>query len=315
MFWFAAQRGEPYLLWSEWPKIEAAGTRPSERFTRGRLAPFLLLWMAPNQPAPTRPTALSWTGHGKNPVAFHRSAWTADASFVAIKGGSPSTSHAHMDVGAFVMDADGLRWADDLGRQDYHSLEEKGVGQLWVKAQDAGRWKVFRLRAASHNVLMVDGQNQRVEGMAKIVTAKTGRTVVDTSPVYEGQLAQARRGVALHPDRSVRVQDEITALPRTTTVRWAMVTHAEVEIEGPGRATLSQAGKTLGFRVLSPAGAVVQVYPTDPPPNAFDARNEGTRMIGFEMRVPAGHSERLVVQLVPQSVTGKTDVITPLDEW
>jgi hypothetical protein len=314
MFWFAAQRKEPYLLWSEWAKIEAPSSRRSSKGGRERTAPFLLLWMAPNQPKPAQPTALSWTGHGQNPVAFHRSAWTAEASFVAVKGGSPSTNHAHMDVGAFVMDADGQRWADDLGMQDYNSLEKEGVN-LWGKTQDAGRWNVFRLGTSAHNVLMVDGQNQRVDGHAKIVSAKIGRTIVDTTPVYKGQLAQARRGVELQADRSVRVQDEITALGKTTTVRWAMVTHAEVKVDGPGRATLSQAGKKLGFRVLSPAGAVVKVYPTDPPPTAIDARNPGTRLIGFEVQVPAGQSERLVVQLVPQSVTGQAAAITALAEW
>ncbi len=317
MFWFAARRNDPSLLWSEWAKIEPAGDRRSGRSGRGgrdRTAPMLLLWMAPNQAKPTRPTALSWTGQGPNPVAFHRSSWDAAASFVAIKGGSPSLSHAHMDVGAFVMDADGVRWADDLGMQDYNSLESKGVN-LWGKTQDAERWKIFRLGTSSHNVLMVEGQQQRVEASARIVVAKSGRTVVDTSAVYKGQLAQARRGVVLQPDRTVRVQDEFATLGKTATVRWAMVTHADVKVEGPGLATLSQAGKKLAFRVLEPAGAAVKIYQTDPPPSALDARNGGTRMIGFEVQVPAGQTQRLVVQLVPQSATAATPAIAPLAEW
>jgi hypothetical protein len=247
-------------------------------------------------------------------VAFHRSSWDASASFVAIKGGSAALNHAHMDVGAFVMDADGLRWADDLGSQDYNSLESKGVS-LWGKTQDSERWKIFRLGTSSHSVLMVDGQQQRVEGDARIVVAKTGRTVVDTTAIYEGQLAQARRGVVLQPDRTVRVQDEFTTLGKTTTVRWAMVTHADIKVEGPGRATLSQEGKKLGFRVLEPADAGLKIYQTDPPPSDLDARNEGTRMIGFEISVPAGSAQRLVVQLVPQSATVASTGVRPLAEW
>ena len=317
MFWFAAQRNEPSLLWSEWGKIQPVDDRRSGRSGRGgrdRTAPMLLLWMAPNQPEPTRPIALSWTGQGPNPVAFHRSSWEVAASFVAIKGGSPALSHAHMDVGAFVMDADGLRWADDLGMQDYNSLESKGVN-LWGKTQDAQRWKIFRLGTSSHNVLRVDGQQQRVEADARIVVARSGRTVVDTSAIYQGQLARARRGVVLQPDRSVWVQDEFTTLGKTATVRWAMVTHADVKVEGPGRATLAQAGKQLTFRVLEPAGAALKIYPTDPPPSDLDAPNRGTRMIGFEVQVPADQAQRLVVQLVPQSATVAATTITPLAEW
>ena len=96
-----------------------------------------------------------------------------------------------------------------------------------------------------------------------------------------------RRGAELRPDRTVLVQDEVTALDRPAFSRWAMVTRAEVSIDRPAVARLIQAGKSLQFRVLEPAGAALKIYPTDPPPSDFDARNEGTRMIGFEVTVPA----------------------------
>jgi hypothetical protein len=219
-----------------------------------------------------------------------------------------------MDVGAFVMDADGVRWADDLGMQDYNSLESKGV-DLWAKKQDGARWKVFRLGTSAHNVLMVDGQQQRVDGAAPIVVAKTGRTVIDASSIYEGQLATARRGVALEADRTVLVQDEISTTAKSANVRWAMVTHAEVRIDGAGGATLAQDGKKLALRVLEPANVVWKIYPTDPPPAATDAPNPGTRMIGFEVRVAAGTAQRLVVQLVPASASVRETTVRPLAAW
>jgi hypothetical protein len=275
---------------------------------------MMLLWMTPGIAKPPQPTALSWTGGGTTPVAFHRSSWTADASFVAIKGGTPAANHAHMDIGTFVMDAEGVRWADDLGSQDYNSLESKGI-ELWGKTQDAQRWKIFRLGTSAHNVLMVDGQQQRVGGRAPITLSKPGRTVVDLASVYQGQLAAASRGVSLQPDRSVRVQDEFTTLAKPASVRWAMLTRADVQIDGTGRATLTQNGKRLAFRVLEPAGATLKIYPTDPPPSDFDARNEGTRMIGFETNVPASHAQRIVVQLVPQSGLPKDAPVRPLAQW
>jgi hypothetical protein len=314
MFWFAAQRKDPDLLWNEWSKLNAPRERRGGRGGRDRTDPFLLLWMPPVQAAPAAPRALSWSAGGVNPVAFHRSAWTPDASFVAIKGGTPSANHAHMDVGSFVMDADGVRWADDLGMQDYESIESKGIN-LWGKTQDAERWKIFRLGASSHNVLTVDGQPQRVDGVAPLALAKTGRTVVDTSGVYQGQLERARRGVALQSDRSVLVQDEFASLAKPATVRWAMVTRAEVKIDGEGRATLTQDGKALGFRVLEPAGAMLKIYPTDPPPAATDARNPGTRMIGFEVVVAARAAQRIVVQLVPGAKPASAPAVQALAEW
>ncbi|MBL9213234.1 MAG: heparinase II/III family protein [Opitutaceae bacterium] len=313
MFWFAARRQQPHLLWHEWPGLEAraaagAGGR------RDRTDPMLLLWLAPGATRPTPPPARSWSGGGPNPVAFHRSGWDREATFVAVKGGSPSVNHAHMDVGAFVMDAGGLRWADDLGMQDYHSLESKGI-KLWGKTQDAERWNVFRLGTSSHNVLQVDGQQQRVEGHAPLALRRDDRTIVDLTPVYAGQLATARRGVVLEADRSVRVQDEFTALDREARVRWAMVTRAAVKIDGPGRATLTQQGRTLAFRVIEPAGATLAIYPTDPPPAPTDARNEGTRLLGFEVRAAPRQSQRLIVQLIPGEPSSTPTVPAPLATW
>lgn len=263
---------------------------------------------------PTAPAALSWSAGGPNPVAFHRSAWDRDASFVAIKGGSPSLNQAHMDVGAFVMDAMGLRWADDLGSQDCHSLEKDGV-DLWNKTPESERWSVFRIGPASHNVLQIDGRPQNVAGHAAPTLTKAGSTVVNLAETYAGQLAAAHRDVALQSDRSVRVQDEIQTLGRPSKIRWAMVTRADVSLDGPGAATLKQGGKTLAFRALEPAGAKLEIYPTDPPPGKFDARNEGTRLIGFTVQATAKQTQRLVAQLVPGAAQADELPITPLAGW
>jgi hypothetical protein len=110
------------------------------------------------------------------------------------------------------------------------------------------------------------------------------------------------------------VQDEVKALGKAASVRWAMVTRAEVKVDGEGHATLTQDGKKLGFRVLEPAGAVVKIYPTDPPPAATDARNPGTRMVGFEVAVSAGAAQRIVVQLVPRDA-GSAPAVKALAEW
>jgi len=315
LFWFAARRHEPYLVWNQWPTLVGSGSAGGER-GRDRLDPLLMLWLAANHPAPGAPAARSWTGGGPNPVAFHRTGWDRDATFVAFKAGSPSLNHAHMDVGAFVVDALGVRWADDLGMQDYNSLESKGV-DLWNRAQTSDRWKVFRIGAASHNILQVDGGPQVVSGKAAFTVTQAGRTVADLSDVYAGQLAAAHRGVALQADRTVRVQDEFTTLEQPATVRWAMVTRADVRLgagDTAGTATLEQDGKTLTLRVLEPVGATVEVFSTDPPAPT-DAPNPGTRMVGFRVAAPARTPLRLVVQLEPRGARPRTEPVVPLRGW
>ncbi len=46
-----------------------------------------------------------------------------------------------MDVGSFVMEANGVRWASDPGMQNYESLESKGMNIL--EDADAQRWTII----------------------------------------------------------------------------------------------------------------------------------------------------------------------------
>lgn len=85
-------------------------------------------------------------------------------------------------------------------------------------------------------------------------------------------------------------------------------------IDGTGHAVLTQGG-ALGFRVLEPAGTVVKLYPTDPPPAATDAPNPGTRRVGFEVAVGAGGAQRIVVQLVPRDERQSAPTLRALAEW
>jgi hypothetical protein len=313
MFWFAARRKQPYLLWNELNQLAVLVERQktAHPLPADRLQPLLLAWASELPAQRPAPPALSWAGKGPMPVAFHRSAWTTDATYVGLKGGSPSVNHAHMDVGSFVVDADGLRWAEDLGAQNYESLESKQV-KIWGMHQESQRWQVFRLGSFSHNILTVDGQQQQVKGRGAIVKHQPGRSVVDLGSVYQGQLAQAQRGAALLADRSVLIQDEIVA-DKAVTLRWAMLTSAEVQVTGPGRARLTQRGKAMRFHVIEPADAQVQVWSTDPPKD-YDAPNPGTRLIGFHVVVPAGATRRLAVQLVPGAGEAAAE-IRPLAEW
>jgi hypothetical protein len=39
-----------------------------------------------------------------------------------IKEGTPNGSHAHMDAGSFVYETNGIRWAIDLGTEEYFKM-------------------------------------------------------------------------------------------------------------------------------------------------------------------------------------------------
>jgi hypothetical protein len=171
-------------------------------------------------------------------------------TWVALKGGKNSASHAHLDLGSFVLDALGERWAIDLGPDDYDLPEYFG----------RRRWSYYRLRTESHNTLLVNGGNQDPAAHAPIAAfnddSYRASAVVDLTAAYAGSLGHARRGVALVDGRDVLVQDEIDGAGDADVV-WQMFTRAAVAIDG-ATVALRQNGRMLTMRVLEPSGALVR---------------------------------------------------------
>ena len=317
MFWFAQKSNDPSLLWIE--KDYLLHDDPS-RFTRNRALPAIMIWGAGTTlDKASAPTQKLWTGQGKSPVALMRSSWTdPNAIYVGFKTGTPSASHAHMDIGSFVMEADGVRWALDLGAQGYESLESRGMN-IWGKTQDAQRWTVKRYNNFIHNTLTVNDQYQKVKGYAKINDSGESKAlkfaVSDLSDMYDGQLAAANRGIGIVDDSYVVVRDEVKAPNQTAKVRWVMLAPDGVKISGDNLAILTKDGKKLTLRVDYPANAKLQTWSTAPTTD-YDATNEGTVLVGFEIEVPAGKSQTLQVSLLPQKVVPTTKGFdTPLTQW
>ncbi len=305
MFWLAQKNNEPSLLWVEKKYLER---EDYSRFTRDRLLPAIMIW-GKDLPLEkvSEPKVKAWKGQGANPVGMMRTSWTdPNAIYVGFKAGSPSVNHGHMDVGSFIMEAEGVRWASDFGMQDYESLESKGI-QLFGRTQDAQRWTVFRLNNYVHNTLTVDNQLQLVKGYAKIDKFSDQPdfmyAVSDISSVYENQLASAKRGVAIVDKKYVAVSDELVAKNKPTTVRWTMLTSATPRL-GKNSITLTQNGKTLNLKVDTSAKVTMKTWSTAPT-TTYDAANPGTTLVGFEMKLDANQKQSVQVLLIPGSVDAK----------
>ena len=316
VFWFARHYHKPYLLYHQlqmlWPKGSTQIKTSSNWFF-----PVLLLW---GQSEVAVPPQLNWMGQGTTPVAVFRSSWTdANAAYLAIKAGTASSNHAHVDAGSFVYEADGVRWALDLGAQDYNKMESRGLN-IWNSNQNSERWKIFRYSNFAHNTLTVNNQLHYVRGVSRLVRfsedASTPHAVVEMSDVFKGQLKKAVRGAMLLSDRRALIQDECSAGDTAATVRWAMVAPGKIEILSPTTARLTEKGKTLLFEVHCPKGSQLKIYPTDPPAE-WDEPNPNTSLIGFEVALEPKEEIRLAVVLTPGSVTEKQEVpqLTPLMDW
>ena len=312
MYWFAGRNNDPSLLWIE--KSHLVG----DKSAKDRFLPALMVWAKDVRlDRIAQPQNLVWVGHGKNPVALIRTSWNdKDAVFVGIKGGSPSLNHAHMDAGSFVLDAEGERWAIDLGPQNYESLESKGV-DLWNEKQNSQRWQVLRYNNLAHNTLAFDGKFQLVSGNASIVShsdiPKFMNAVVDLSGIYKDASDKVTRGIAIVNKQYVIVRDEVEMRDTDMVMRWSMVTKAKVSVINDRQAVLTQDGKSFQIDVSGPSGTRVKTW-SAAPVNSFDAPNPGITIVGYEVKIPARQSAAITVYLLPEKVV-KQDENRPLADW
>lgn len=91
----------------------------------------------------------------------------------------------------------GVRWAIDLGSEDYNTTETRGVDlwESWPSSRNAGMYSGYNNR--SHNTLTFNDKLQRVNGSAQIIESDsaTARRFVktDLTPVYAGQVDKVER--------------------------------------------------------------------------------------------------------------------------
>jgi len=323
LFWFASRYHHPEWLDGErklWRKTIA---RHADRSASTGFMPLALLWMRDSSESQTVDLPLNWNGGGPVPISIFRSSWSDPrATFVGLKAGSPTASHGHMDIGSFVLDSDGVRWAVDLGSEDYNGIESRHMN-LWNGSQKSDRWTIFRLSNFSHNTLVIDDQLQKAAANAKIVAfsdrAEKPFAVVDMSAVYGDQAQSARRGVMLLPTREVLIQDELTGLHPGSRVRWQMITTGLPD-KGIGKdiLALSQSGEQLTLTAKSPGGVRWERINTEAPRHEWDTPNPGTCMVAFESRAPSSGKLTISVVATPgncRAASASKLQISPLDTW
>ena len=258
-----------------------------------RLFPLEIAWYDPRGKKPTLeqfPREAQF--HGVQDIVAMRSSWDdPDAVFVGFKGGQNGTGHGHLDIGSFVLDADGVRWAVDLGKDAYN---------LRGYFNKQHRWSYYRMNNRSHNTLVIGEQLQDTTATAKAVVFRTTpnrvHATVNMTDAYQGQATTATRTIELLERRTDRVVDKITD-PKAE-VRWGMVTEAHIKLDG-NKAILSQQGKKLTAEIVSPPGAKFEIVSTKPPkPN--ENQNKSTRMLAARFK-PVKGEMRIEVLLRPQT--------------
>jgi hypothetical protein len=245
----------PQLSWLSSRFQQPAYARQEQTFAsrKGDASPLDLVWFPSVSKSAEKTTlSLSQQFRGAN-AAFLRTSWTdPNALYVGAKGGDNAASHAHLDLGSFVFDAAGVRWAMDLGPDDYTLPEYFGKK----------RWTYYRLRTESHNTLLIDNDNQSETAKGSLHLA--GSSIdIDLADAYPDQLRSWRRQLSFLDDQTLRIVDEVSATRPISPV-WGMVTSAGVET-ADRKAILRKDGKILLARIESPETARFDTVSTHAP--------------------------------------------------
>jgi len=301
IFWIADKSGDESLLWREKRFLENGNY---QALKKSRLLPAVILMGSQFLPREIMsPQRLFWKGEGDNSMAVMRSSWNdPDGIYLGFKLGKVAEHHAHMDMGSFVMESDGVRWALDLGMQEYHSLSSNKV-DLWDSSQHGERWTVFRHSNLGHNTLALDDSLMDVTGKAKLEKFSDDPdfqfAIGDLTGVFLRKDREIKRGVGIRDKNHVIIRDEISSSPSSLKVTWRMFTSAKIRIKG-NEAILTQDGRELRLQVQAPSNVQLRTR-TANQSNAYDAKNKGVRLIGFDIEVDKSKPTAIQVLLIPGS--------------
>lgn len=275
-FWMGRLFHEPTYAWYQLTRFPFGGT------SEGGV--YELLWYRGQKDAdPAQagyPLDMIYDGHES--LAFFRSAWNDPQSLYAFfKGGDNQSNHGCLDIGQFLIDRFGIRWACDLKGENY------AVPDYWDRI--SGRWRYYRKRAEGHNTLLINpgkDADQDIFAACSIDTFGTAPgaafAACDLTEAYACFGAEKiRRGFLVFDHRSkCLVQDEITCR-EPATIWWRMHTRIQdIKFEN-NRAVLKQDGHTLTVTMQTP-GASFFLMPAEPlirRENTPDTPNEDVRVL------------------------------------
>ena len=171
-------------------------------------------------------------------------------SAAVLHGGKTDISHGHCDAGQFFYEAQGVRWAIDLGAENYNLYQAMND-----RNEEKSKWSYYRYRAEGHNTWVINpdsGMDQEMAASAVIEKVgegtETAFAIADLSSAYTTDAESVKRGLYLdRSSQSLLIRDELH-LKAPSELYWFMHTRADVTLsEDKKSAILTQSddGGTL----------------------------------------------------------------------
>lgn len=237
--------------------------------------------------------------------------------FVGIKAGDTDYAHSHLDPGSFVFDAQGKRWAFDLGKDDYN-LE-----------YNYDKWDIFRRRPESHNTLLINpgAEPGYVVGSRANVLSYESKpkgviTTIDMTPLYGDMVNAAKRGFFFTDERrSLVVRDEVD-FRNQSDAYWLMYIDSDVEINNDNTVILTDKetpDRKLKIEFLSSVPGEIKVEDAKPFPESpkIPEQNQNKGFYRLYYKISAGGNASITAKITPLDYVGSNiaDYNVSIDSW
>ena len=265
---------QPVKYWFAQKKNDLSQVAMDERLAKGgkvlenSMLPLYMIFTSSMDLSKSKlPEKKWWCSRGEASLFTYRSGWEAGSDYFAIKGGKAQPDIAHQDVGSFVYEVDGVRWAVECD-------------------------------AKAGNILSFNTQPQKAGGKADIVshnvTTREKQVEMDLSAVYADGAQSVKRSVHLDKKNNLTLTDEIGGVAQPSIVEWSMLTEAQPQIVSPQIIMLTQDGKTLYVKMKSRSRSEAKIWSAD--------GSKAVR-VGFVSQLKSGDNTSLEVMMSPVKPT------------
>jgi hypothetical protein len=289
LFWLGKKFNNPLLTWFQ--------KRNNQEH------PNDIIWYQTNEKSPTELKTPLDAYFRNIEVATFRESWEdVNGIFVGFKAGSNAFGHSHLDLGEFVLDANGERWINDFGGDNYGLPGYFG----------AERWNYHRTRAEGNNTLVINpskGADQDPGAVCKITRfsenkGDTSFAIADLTDAYnEMGATRVTRGIALiNKKTQVLLQDEIVTTNPTTVWSfmntWAAL--SDITISDDGRsAILTLNSKRMSVKILGTSPGKIEKMEFIPLPTSPNPAGQNVQGRKLAVRIEGQNSITLRILFTP----------------
>lgn len=149
--------------------------------------------------------------------------WNIGDIGLAIKGGNNNEPHNHNDIGSFILSYAGEIFLADLGCGEYTKDYFK----------DDTRYKIFNNRSLSHNVPLINGEEQKAGEEYKCLSfesPKTGQIRMSYASAYGLKNIELDRNIELYSNENIITIEDVLSSDKYTLTE-NLITYIKPKIE------------------------------------------------------------------------------------